>query len=622
MKDKKYPYHLIAPVTVLSIVFLAYRFAVSDQCIYIPIIRRILDKSLYPGDYLFDQPSGKYTILLPIVAYLSKLFTMRWVFFIGHIAAIFALSWAIYKLAFSLFRSKDVACIALLLLCASRLQDQAIITHESFFTLQPVATPFCLLSLCFFIQERYTLAVAFNAIAFLIHPIAAVPCFLLLAVYLIFNSYRLGLRVLLRMVGVFLLITSPVSVRAIISMGDGSHSFSFFRVASAEWMKILYGRNTYAFPILWGRGSWVHFLSIAILLVISMFLKTMYAGVDKRDRKALYIVIASLASLGMAHLFGSVVPISLIFGLQMARGLYMLMYVTFIYAAYVVWAGYQSGQLSIDRGAAAVISAAAIATGDPKLIVWGALTSVMIWLPTRLPDNIFRSVARAPGILMAGFVVYLSLKNSVFAVIVCAPVVLYLFQFGMRLMDTSCATGSLPASVLGEYRFRLKQVLLAAAELLKKVRVLSGRPVYRWALIYILFIAVFVAKVHKDGLRVDFPHQKPADAWTQIQYWAAANTPEEAVFIVPWNTQGFRNFSKRSIVGDNKDGAPGLFSESYDMEWARRREQLQSYERLKDGDFTELAREYKASFVVTRKGQNLGFPKAYENSGFYVYSLP
>ncbi|MFC1712186.1 DUF6798 domain-containing protein [Candidatus Poribacteria bacterium] len=587
MKDKKYPYHLIAPVTVLSIAFIEYRFAVSDQCIYIPIIRKILDNSLYPGDYLFDQPSGKYTILLPIVAYLSKIFAMRWVFFMGHIVAIFVLSWAIYKLAFSFFKNRDVACIALLLLCASRLQDQAIITHESFFTLQPVATPFCLLSLCFFIKERYTLAVAFNAIAFLIHPIAAAPCFLLLAVYLIFNSYRLGLRALLRMVGVFLLITSPVSVRAIISMGGGSHSFSFFRVASAEWMKILYGRNTYAFPALWNRGSWIHFLSIVALLVISMFLKIMYAGMDKRDRKALYIVIASLASLGMAHLFGSVVPISLIFGLQMARGLYMLMYVAFIYAAYAVWAGYKSGRLSIDRGAAAVISAAAIATGDPKLTIWGALTSVMLWLPARLPDNIFRSVVRAPGILMAGFVVYLSLKNSVFAVIICAPV-----------------------------------ILLAAAELLKKMRVLGGRPVYRWALIYVLFIAVFVAKVHKDGLRIDLPHQKPADAWTQIQYWTAENTPKEAVFIVPWNTQGFRNLSKRSIVGDNKDGAPGLFSESYDMEWARRRGQLQSYEKLRDEDFTELAREYKASFVITRRNQKLGFPKSYENSELYVYRLP
>ena len=145
---------------------------------------------------------------------------------------------------------------------------------------------------------------------------------------------------------------------------------------------------------------------------------------------------------------------------------------------------------------------------------------------------------------------------------------------------------------------------------------------YKWVLVYMLLIAVFVAKVHKDGLRVDFPHQKPNDTWTQVQYWAAENTPVEAVLIVPWNTKGFRNFSKRSIVGDNKDGAPGLFSESYDMEWARRREQLRSYDKLKDEDFIELAGEYKASFVVTRSGQKLDFLKAYENSEFCVYDLP
>ena len=158
MKDEKYPYNFIVPAAVLSIVFIGYRFAVSDQCIYIPIIRRILDKSLYPGDYLFDQPSGKYTILLPVLAYLSKLFTLRWVFFTGYVVVILALSWAIYKLAFAFFRNRNVACIALLLLCVSRQQDQAIVLQEGFFTIQPVAMPLSIMSIYFFIQDRYTLA--------------------------------------------------------------------------------------------------------------------------------------------------------------------------------------------------------------------------------------------------------------------------------------------------------------------------------------------------------------------------------------------------------------------------------------------------------------------------------
>jgi len=90
---------------------------------------------------------------------------------------------------------------------------------------------------------------------------------------------------------------------------------------------------------------------------------------------------------------------------------------------------------------------------------------------------------------------------------------------------------------------------------------------------------------------------------------------------VPPDTSGFRNFSKRAIVGDRKDGAPGLFSESYDLEWARRMKQLQSYGEFKDEDFMKLAEEYKASFAVTRRNHELGFERVYENSDFYVYRL-
>ena len=49
--------------------------------------------------------------------------------------------------------------------------------------------------------------------------------------------------------------------------------------------------------------------------------------------------------------------------------------------------------------------------------------------------------------------------------------------------------------------------------------------------------------------------------------------------------------------------------------------QLQSYEKFRDEDFTELAAEYKASYIVTHAGHNLGFPRVYENKNYYVYSL-
>jgi len=340
MKNKADYYCLIAPITIFAIAFRGYRFATSDQHIYIPLMRRMLDSALYPGDYLFQQPSGKYSIWLPIVAYLSKLFTLRWVFFTGYLIAIFALFFVIYKLAYSLFENRDIACIAVLLLSVSRTQDQAVIMQETFFTLQPVAMPFGLMALSYFIQGRYTRACVFNAIAFLIHPIIATPPFLVLSIYLIFSLPRLGLKRVLKAFGAFALVMVPFFIIAFAFRDPSGFKFTgFFKVASKEWMSILYGRNSYAFPALWSRSSWERVISIGILLVSSIFLKIMYSGIDKREFKAIWIAIVSLGTVGLAYLFGTKIPLPMVFQLQIARGFFMFLYMAFIYAAYVIWTG-------------------------------------------------------------------------------------------------------------------------------------------------------------------------------------------------------------------------------------------------------------------------------------------
>src|SRR4030095_13032467 len=290
MQNKHDLWYLIVPISIFTIAITGYYFAEGDHAFYIPVIRRILDPSLYPGDYFFQQPLGKSSLLWPIVAYLSKVFSLEWVFFIGYIAAIVGLFWAVYRLAFSLFGNRDIAWIALLLLCISRRQDDAIVTQETLFAIQPIAMPFCIMTLCFFVEERYILAAVFNALAFLLHPIAAMPVLLLLGLYLLFNIRYLGWKMVLKAFGAFLLITSPLLIIAAVSKGDGVSGSDLFKIASKEWMNIQYRRSPFTFPALWGRASWEHFLSIAALLVASMSLKIMYAGIDKKDQRSLWIV--------------------------------------------------------------------------------------------------------------------------------------------------------------------------------------------------------------------------------------------------------------------------------------------------------------------------------------------
>ena len=106
-----------------------------------------------------------------------------------------------------------------------------------------------------------------------------------------------------------------------------------------------------------------------------------------------------------------------------------------------------------------------------------------------------------------------------------------------------------------------------------------------------------------------------------MQKWCRANTPIDAMFLVPTNLQGFRVHSQRGIVGDWKDGAPGVFSEHYAKKWWARMEEIRGYDSFNEARFDQLKKKYGASFAVTRRAQQLGFPIVYQNEGFSVYAL-
>ena len=474
LQNQHYLWYLILPVSLFTIAITGYRFAVSDQAMYIPIIQRILDPSLLPGDFFFQQPGNKSTIVLPIVAYLSKVFSLEWVFFIGYIAAMFGLFWAVYRLAFALFGNGDIAWLSALLLCISRRQDYAITTQETFFTIQPVAMPFCIMALCFFVEGRYIRAAVFNAIAFLLHPIAAMPVLLLLSLYLILNIRHLGWQTVSKALGVFLVITSPLLIITAGSMGDGLSSTGLFKIASKEWMDIQYTRNEYTFPALWDRESWSHFLSIAVLLFASMFLKIRYAGINRKDQRSLWIVFISLMTLGMAHLFGSVIPLGLIFQFHLYRGLYMLMYVAFIYAAFVIWTEYQQYPSIVDRAAIIIISAGAIATGENVLTLFAILASVLLWVRREVSVRILGKVLRVFGIMVSGYIIFRSSKNLMFLTLICTPILLF--------------------------------VIL---EFLKKAKAMEWRPLSKFVSLCLLLIVVVAAKIYQKGLGITFPFFDP-----------------------------------------------------------------------------------------------------------------
>jgi hypothetical protein len=121
-------------------------------------------------------------------------------------------------------------------------------------------------------------------------------------------------------------------------------------------------------------------------------------------------------------------------------------------------------------------------------------------------------------------------------------------------------------------------------------------------------------------------------AWRDVQLWAAQNTPPDAVFATDPDEKGFRVFSRRAPVVEEKDGAPTMFSRSYAVEWGNRMQAMAQAGVLdteKDDESMVFSGEglaalhavYPFAYVVGRLPQDLGQP-IYTNELYGVYAWP
>ena len=190
-KSKKLPLWIIAAIfTFVSLFIHGYRFAVSDQNIYIPSIKHFINPQLYANDYLFLQPQGEYTFFTDVMSFiLSKFNDFEIVFFITYLLFSFLLFWSIAKITYSLFNKREIVFLALLLSAAPlSVAGTATLTYDVYTHPRLMAMAIGLFSLYLFIECRYVLSAGAMAIGFLIHSITIIGPIMSLFLYLIFKK--------------------------------------------------------------------------------------------------------------------------------------------------------------------------------------------------------------------------------------------------------------------------------------------------------------------------------------------------------------------------------------------------------------------------------------------------
>ena len=199
------------------------------------------------------------------------------------------------------------------------------------------------------------------------------------------------------------------------------------------------------------------------------------------------------------------------------------------------------------------------------------------------------------------------------------------------------------AMVLRYYWFRMADVLVPLGVALEAIRALALLERYRpkWAQ-WGLLVAMLLAATHLGTIVVERQHNlwPPADksianlaAWRDICAWVAANTPPDAVFLTPRNTQSFHWYAGRAEVVGYKDipqDAIGI------VEWWKRigdvyrqrpaGSESEAYATLVELGRTRLetlGRKYHADYVIAGTEPLLALERVSPpNPAYVVYRLP
>ncbi|MBD3182429.1 hypothetical protein GF312_09070, partial [Candidatus Poribacteria bacterium] len=373
-------------ITTLGLFINGYRYGVADQAMYIPMIDRIINPYLFPGDYLFEEASEGYNLWIPAVAFLSRFIPKEWLFFTGYIITRILLFWSIYHISMNLFESRGAAFVGILFLLVRKpVGGTATSTQEVFFTLRSNAIPIALAFLIPYFRGRFILSAILCGITFVIHPITAVPVVILLVLRLIYDGFRRNRWLSLKAFGVFVLCVLPLFIQVFFISKTNSSDLSFFSKSDLQWMEIIRQRDSYIFISSWNKNVFTFLAFYSILFLIITFIQSLS---QKKDIKIsslwsyLIILVCGVLFL-IAYIFVQVYPLPLVVQLQLARSFFLIINMSMIYAAWMLWEESQKSFSSIYMAISIIVPiciAAMFISHSINQLILAGVTMIFWWI--------------------------------------------------------------------------------------------------------------------------------------------------------------------------------------------------------------------------------------------------
>lgn len=547
---------------------IGYRFGDSNHGITVPILKRLMDPGLYPGDVMVATAESFPTVFYRLLAFLLPgPGSIPAAFFFLYVATMAATFAGIYRIG--RWAGGDAAgALAVLFAVPVRIGLAGEALYRPAFSHSHVASALAIWAMAWFLEGRRFLPLLVLSLGAYNHLLYSVYALAPMLLVVLWERRAAGTPRTLRLLAAALLPLLPLLVWAV-TRG---------KPMTPQWLELLHLRSAHhSFP-----SAFLSDLPDAAALLALGALAASALPFERRRLVALF-VLATAVLFVVGTIFTEGVPLKAVLQLQPHRAWRFLMVLLQSVIAAGIVAGYREGGLArLVAGATAVlvfvpglevllpvvVAVQAIA-GRPSAAPWARLAAAAVLVLVR------RWGGRPPNV---EFLADLA-PHLVAPLVMGAAALAVLVAVGRQLGATS------------------RRVLAAGAAL--------------GTLLWMAPQAYATARVRWE-----------AGGWREAQDWARRSTPKDAVFLTPPREAGFRVFSERTVVGEWKDGTQQYFDDGFVREWGDRMQALRGdgYASLSDRELLDLASRYGASYIVlpARPIRRTLVP-AYRAKGYAIY---
>ena len=581
-----------------------YTYGWDDQHLEVPLLKNLIDPSLYAGDYYVESLKKHFSSLLyPFLAKIITLEQIPSVYLLLYLLCRYLFFYWILKLWTHIGKSTltGVLC-AVMLILLGRVEEFLYRT----FSHQEFALAFIMGGIYFFYTNRFTWAAIIWGLSANIHSLYSLFPFLYMLVFLTSHFSRYGGRTILKASLAFLLSLSPL----LIWMKTG-HILpsSGPPPGTQEWLALYHLACPQNFLFLntdlaeMGKHLSVFLEATASYwAILGLYVLNLYFNpVFRKDKKVNAVLLTAFISLLVSFVFTYIFPKRFILDLNLVRHTQFMLF-----------------------------------------FLWGYTVILFVReAQTAPPLTIFAAALCMPLLRFGGYVT------------LCATLIIMgilSLQNGSRLRNVpalSVLTGGIAGLLFLFLRHHyspgvLLNVLIIWGLLLLNFLILIHIRQQGWItrlrtlFVVIPFVLLFehFAVYHYQRLqteRTGTGFWQLQRNWEDMQFYVRAQTPKNALLLVPYNMTmgGFRIFSERKIICSYRDCGIVGFDYPAAREWQKRVGHIEPFKIIATSDITPAIQNallrYRVNYIVF---MNYNAPPAnailqplYRNDVFSLYKV-